>query len=75
VIRDPGVHRQVLGDVLSFAQYDGYGVQGLIPSPLLGPKGNIEFLVRLVYPGVPREDLQALIESALESGAILQSRM
>jgi len=73
VIRDPAVHRQVLGDVLSFAQSDGYGVQGLIPSPLLGPKGNVEFLVWLVYPGALREDLDVLVEQAL--GAALQPRM
>lgn len=73
VIRDAAVHRQVLDDVLGFAQSSGYGVQGLIVSPLLGPKGNVEFLVWLAYPGGPREDLDALIEQAL--GAALQSRM
>ena len=51
VIRDPVVHRQVLLDVLSFAESQGFGVRGLIRSPLLGPKGNVEFLVWLI-PGV-----------------------
>ncbi len=51
VIRDPAVHRQVLLDVLSFAESQGFGVRGLIRSPLLGPKGNVEFLVWLI-PGV-----------------------
>ena len=47
VIRDPQIHRQVLLDVLSFAQQEGFSLRGLIKSPLLGPKGNAEFLVWL----------------------------
>jgi 23S rRNA (cytidine1920-2'-O)/16S rRNA (cytidine1409-2'-O)-methyltransferase len=47
VIRDPEIHRQVLLDVLGFAQVEGFHVRGLIKSPLLGPKGNAEFLVWL----------------------------
>jgi 23S rRNA (cytidine1920-2'-O)/16S rRNA (cytidine1409-2'-O)-methyltransferase len=47
VIRDPEIHRQVLLDVLGFAQMEGFQIRGLIRSPLLGPKGNAEFLVWL----------------------------
>ena len=47
VIRDPEIHRQVLLDVLGFAQTEGFQIRGLIKSPLLGPKGNAEFLVWL----------------------------
>jgi 23S rRNA (cytidine1920-2'-O)/16S rRNA (cytidine1409-2'-O)-methyltransferase len=47
VIRDPEIHRQVLLDVLSYAKHEGFGLRGLIKSPLLGPKGNAEFLVWL----------------------------
>lgn len=47
VIRDPEIHKSVLLDVLSFAQQEGYTICGLIKSPLLGPKGNAEFLVWL----------------------------
>ncbi len=47
VIRDPEIHRQVLMDVLTFAKGAGFGLRGLIKSPLLGPKGNAEFLVWL----------------------------
>jgi 23S rRNA (cytidine1920-2'-O)/16S rRNA (cytidine1409-2'-O)-methyltransferase len=49
VIRDPEIHRQVLTDVLSFAGQEGFAIQGLIKSPLLGPKGNAEFLVWLNF--------------------------
>ncbi|MBC7876318.1 MAG: TlyA family RNA methyltransferase [Anaerolineales bacterium] len=47
VIRDPEIHKQVLLDVLSFAKNEGFHLRGLIKSPLLGPKGNAEFLVWL----------------------------
>jgi 23S rRNA (cytidine1920-2'-O)/16S rRNA (cytidine1409-2'-O)-methyltransferase len=60
VIRDAAIHRQVLLDVLTFAQGEGFNVRGLIRSPLLGPKGNTEFLARL---GLDQgEDIQQLIE-------------
>jgi 23S rRNA (cytidine1920-2'-O)/16S rRNA (cytidine1409-2'-O)-methyltransferase len=51
VIRDPQIHRQVLLDVLAFAQNEGFGLRGLIRSPLLGPKGNVEFLAWLGLDG------------------------
>lgn len=47
VIRDSEIHRQVLLDVLGFAQREGFHVRGLVKSPLLGPKGNAEFLAWL----------------------------
>jgi 23S rRNA (cytidine1920-2'-O)/16S rRNA (cytidine1409-2'-O)-methyltransferase len=75
VIRDPQIHRQVLLDVLAYALQDGYIVRGLLRSPLLGPKGNAEFLAWLSYcipqtpagpedpvPAEPMGDLEALVE-------------
>ncbi|NPA92787.1 MAG: TlyA family RNA methyltransferase [Chloroflexi bacterium] len=47
VIRDPAVHRRVLTEVLTFAQEIGYAVRGVTRSPVLGPKGNVEFLAWL----------------------------
>jgi len=47
VIRDPEIHKQVLLDVLGFAQQEGFSIRGLVKSSLLGPKGNAEFLVWL----------------------------
>jgi 23S rRNA (cytidine1920-2'-O)/16S rRNA (cytidine1409-2'-O)-methyltransferase len=60
VIRDPEIHRQVLVDVLSFAKDTGFGLRGLIKSPLLGPKGNTEFLVWLDF-NPPGRDVEELI--------------
>lgn len=45
VIRNPDIHKQVLRDVLSFAKNEGFGLKGLVKSSLLGPKGNVEFLL------------------------------
>lgn len=45
VVRDPAVHRHVLETILHFAQQQGLAITGLHPSPLLGPAGNIEFLL------------------------------
>jgi len=44
VVRDPEVHRRVLEQVLGIAAALGLGLRGLMPSPLRGPAGNIEFL-------------------------------
>lgn len=67
VIRDPAIHKQVLLDVLGFAQQEGFSVRGLIRSPLLGPKGNTEFLVWLgqVPAGERGEDINPFVESVL----------
>jgi 23S rRNA (cytidine1920-2'-O)/16S rRNA (cytidine1409-2'-O)-methyltransferase len=50
VIRDTAVHQKVLIEILNAAEKEGYGITGLIRSPLLGPKGNTEFLVHLKLP-------------------------
>lgn len=44
VVRDPEIHRQVLDKILAGGVKLGLGLQGLIPSPLRGPAGNVEFL-------------------------------
>ncbi len=65
VIQDPFIHRQVLLSVLTFAQTHGFGVRGLIRSPLLGPKGNTEFLARLEAGGEAGE-VNDLVEKAMQ---------
>ncbi len=47
VVRDPLVHRDVLLVVLEEARKEGFYLKGLMRSPLLGPKGNVEFLTWL----------------------------
>jgi 23S rRNA (cytidine1920-2'-O)/16S rRNA (cytidine1409-2'-O)-methyltransferase len=47
VVRDPDQHRRVLSEFRHFAEEIGYEIAGEIPSPILGAKGNREFLLRL----------------------------
>lgn len=66
VIRDPAVHRAVLTEVLSFAQEQDFGLCGLLCSPVLGPKGNVEFLAWLAAGG-RMGDIPARVEDVLQS--------
>jgi len=62
VIRNPEVHKQVIYDVVRSAEIGGYQITNLMRSPLLGPKGNVEFLASLSYPGQSKSDLQSIVE-------------
>ncbi|MBS1252645.1 MAG: 16S/23S rRNA (cytidine-2'-O)-methyltransferase TlyA [Anaerolineales bacterium] len=44
IVRDPDVHRRVLYEILSFAGEQGLHLRGLMPSPITGAEGNVEFL-------------------------------
>lgn len=59
VIRDPQIHRRVVKEILGFSQKQGFRVKGLVRSPVLGPKGNVEFLVWLGV-GIPPMDAEQL---------------
>ncbi len=61
IVKDSGVHRRVLGEIVTKVGSMGYGVCGLIQSPITGTKGNIEFLIWLsTQSGV--DDPMRLIE-------------
>lgn len=47
VVRDPEIHKRVVDDVLTTAPEMGFEGIAVIPSPLLGPAGNREFLAHL----------------------------
>ena len=47
VVRDAGLHQEVISALGQFFESLGWTVYGQIPSPLLGPKGNREFLIYL----------------------------
>ncbi len=66
VVRDATIHGRVLDEVLSQARGAAYGVRGVIPSPLRGPAGNVEFLAWLDATNTRRlDDLPAAIEAAV----------
>ena len=50
VVRDPAIHRRVLGEVVETARAIGLDPIDGIASPILGPEGNREFLLHLRVP-------------------------
>jgi len=74
IVRDPEVHRRVLREVLASAREHGFRPLGLIPSPIRGKDGNLEFLLyarRLPFPEAPSsereplDDDEVLVENSL----------
>jgi 23S rRNA (cytidine1920-2'-O)/16S rRNA (cytidine1409-2'-O)-methyltransferase len=47
VVRDAGLHQQVIKRITEFSKALGLNVLGVSESPLLGPKGNREFFIYL----------------------------
>ncbi|MRR06942.1 MAG: TlyA family RNA methyltransferase [Deltaproteobacteria bacterium] len=47
VVRDERKHREVIDSICSLVETLGLEVKGVLESPLLGPKGNKEFLIYL----------------------------
>jgi 23S rRNA (cytidine1920-2'-O)/16S rRNA (cytidine1409-2'-O)-methyltransferase len=45
VVRDPALHARVCGAVQAWLEGLGWQVQGITPSPITGPQGNVEFLI------------------------------
>jgi len=50
IIHDPLVHQRILREILYFAEKENYGLRSLMPSPIIGKKGNQEFLAFLEFP-------------------------
>lgn len=48
VVRDPALHQEVINELVTFCKILGLHSRGITPSPILGPKGNKEFLIHLV---------------------------
>jgi 23S rRNA (cytidine1920-2'-O)/16S rRNA (cytidine1409-2'-O)-methyltransferase len=45
IVRDPAIQAAVCDDIAAFAAGHGWGVAGIIPSPIEGGEGNREFLL------------------------------
>ena len=45
VVRDPVVHRRVCDAVAAWLTDAAWTVDGVVPSPITGPEGNVEFLI------------------------------
>lgn len=64
IVRDPAAHRDAVAAVIEALTAAGISPMSALPSPVLGGKGNREFLVhgRIGVPGAPAA---ALVEAAL----------
>jgi 23S rRNA (cytidine1920-2'-O)/16S rRNA (cytidine1409-2'-O)-methyltransferase len=49
VVRDSELHESVIRDLTDFFSSLGLTKEAVIPSPILGPKGNKEFIISLKY--------------------------
>ena len=45
VVRDPALHTRVCGEAREWLESLGWDIEGIVESPITGPRGNIEFLV------------------------------
>lgn len=69
VIRDPEIHKRILEEILKFVVAQDFSVQGLIRSPLTGPKGNIEFLIHLKTDSVGNQEIQQWLNNLYPEGS------
>lgn len=51
VVRHASVRRRVVEEVMASARASGFGVRGLVRSPITGPAGNVEYLIWLEVGG------------------------
>ncbi|MEO7564916.1 MAG: TlyA family RNA methyltransferase, partial [Sphingomicrobium sp.] len=45
VVRDPAVHERVCAEARAWVEVQGWAVCGVTQSPIIGPEGNVEFLL------------------------------
>ncbi|MBN9504459.1 MAG: TlyA family RNA methyltransferase [Altererythrobacter sp.] len=45
IVRDPALHERVCGEVRAWLEAGGWRILGIVPSPITGSEGNVEFLV------------------------------
>lgn len=80
VVRNPATHRRVLESVLERARDLGLRAGGLTVSPILGPAGNVEFLLWLRSHGESGEAADAavtqdgMVDEALHQAATVAGK-
>ena len=74
VVADPAVWARVLRETVGRADHEGVRPRALMASPLVGPAGNVEFLLHAVRSTTaePR-DLERAIADAVEEGRRIRS--
>ena len=74
IVKNPETHRAVLMNVIEMSVKIGFQVLGLMPSPIKGAKGNVEFLLLLEDDkGIKvGQDIEKLVSKALLEAERLQ---
>ena len=54
VVRDPEVHGRVCASAADWLRSRGWQVEGVTPSPITGPEGNVEFLIAATKGAAPK---------------------
>ena len=67
VVRDPAVHIEVIESVTAYCETSGLCPAALDFSPIRGPEGNIEYLLKIVRTGgecnsITAEDIRRIVE-------------
>lgn len=67
VIRDAAIHRRTLGEAADALYAHGASIFGVVPSPITGHAGNVEFLVwaKTQTPNAGLSDLDAALDEAV----------
>ena len=66
VVREPGVHEEVIRKVLDYAYSVGFDILHLEFSPIKGPEGNIEYLMHIQKDPLKAREVMALSEKEAE---------
>ncbi len=66
VVRDPGVHEEVIHRIIDYADSIGFEVLHLEYSPIRGPEGNIEYLLHIRKKSEIPEAVEELAEREAE---------
>ena len=74
IITDPAIWRRVLVEVVDRAEEAGAGLAGLVPSPITGAAGNVEFVARLRRGGPSMPDRERAIDDAVTRAGATASK-
>lgn len=66
VVRDKGVHLEVIEKCIGYARENGFKIKGLDFSPVKGPEGNIEYLLYITKQEFVEQEIypEAVVESS-----------
>ena len=75
VVSDPAIWSSAMRSVASSCGELGFRVRGIMASPLLGPAGNVEFVLHATRPpGAEPGPVSGMIERAVQEGLQLRGR-